>query len=84
MTPVRPAKCGVDLDAKSTVTGSDHTTRYDGVSMIMAIVYSNSEPFTGPTGHISYEYHITAQYGAKSKSDQEIFPAYPKQVCCAA
>mgnify|MGYP000439010822 CR=1 FL=1 len=68
----------------STVSGSDHSVRYDGVSMTMNIVYSNTKPFSGPQGRIAYEYHVSALWGAKSKSGQEIFTPFPnkaRRVC---
>lgn len=73
------ARCGVDLDMASTVSGSDHSVRYDGVSMTMNIVYSNTKPFSGPQGRIAYEYHVSALWGAKSKSGQEIFTPFPNK-----
>ena len=63
----------------STVSGSDHSVRYDGVSMTMNIVYSNTKPFSGPQGRIAYEYHVSALWGAKSKSGQEIFTPFPNK-----
>ena len=59
--------CGISLDDVSSVAGSKHTSRYDGLVLVLKITYKNSAKWTGITDEIEYSYSLSILSGAKSK-----------------
>lgn len=70
--------CGVDLDTPSSVQSSGNTSRYDGIVLVVNIVYKNVEPWLGQQSNITYEYNTNVLVGTKSKVARQIFVDYPK------
>ena len=67
---------GVSLDDES-FAGSGHSGRFEGLSMSVLIKYSNSAPWFGLRGRVSYSYHVDAIPTNAYKQREQVWTEHP-------